>query len=99
MRSSSTRKSRLIRSYLLPLFRQQDGLTGNLYISIGAGKVTIHGFVLHRTVKMSARIQGFFVQIMEANRQSSKVKSPGEEVNANATVRVQHRDDRQPTRS
>src|SRR5258707_6247107 len=90
-------KSRWIRSCSLRLYKQRDGLTANLFISIDARMVVIRGSALHHIVKMSVPIQDSFVKTMEANRRFKKGSSLGEEVNANAAVPLQHRDDRKPT--
>ncbi len=90
-------KSRWIRSCSLRLYKRRDGLTANLCISIDARMVVIRGSALHHIVKMSVPIQDSFVKTMEANRRFRKASSLGEEVNANAAIHLQHRDDRKPT--
>src|SRR5258707_12853080 len=90
-------KSRWMRSCSLRLYKQLDGLTANLSISIDARMVVIRGSALHHIVKMSIPIHDSFVKTMAANRLYKKARSLGEEVNANAAVHLQYSDDRKPT--
>src|SRR5258707_5342059 len=89
-------RSRLITSYSRQLAQQLAGSTVSLFTSTDAPTV-ISGSAAHRTAKMSAPIPRLRVRTTAGMLPFSKASSLGEEVNANAAVHLQHRDDRKPT--
>src|SRR5258707_2715990 len=89
-------RNRLTRSYLRRLSQRLAGLTVNLCTSTDAQTV-INGSAVHPTAKTSVPIPRLRVRTTAGVLPFSKASSLGEEVNANAAVHLQHRDDRKST--
>src|SRR5258707_10079116 len=89
-------RSRLTRSYSPQLSQRLAGSTVNPFTSTDV-RTAISGFAAHRTAKTSVPIPRSSVRITEDVLPFSRASSLGEEVNANAAVHLQHRDDRKPT--
>src|SRR5260370_42650470 len=87
------RKNRLTRSFSWRWFRPLDELTVNLFTSTSARRDT-SGTALPRIARMSnSRISA---RVTAENPPFLKDRNPGEEVIADAAIRLQYRDDRQP---
>src|SRR5216683_4271614 len=89
-------RNRLTRSYSPPLSQRPGGSTVSPFTSIDA-RTLINGSAAHHIAKMSAPIPRSRVRTTAGVLPFSKASSLGEEVNANAAVHLQHRDDRKPT--
>src|SRR5258708_27482490 len=89
-------RSRLIRSFLRQSCKRLAVSTVSLFMFIDA-RMVIRGSALHLTVRMLTKDRRSPVKITEGAPQFRGARNPGEEVNANAAIRLQYRDDRKPT--
>ena len=89
-------KSRLIRSFLRQSCKRLAVSTASLSMFTDA-RMVIRGSAPHLTVRMLTKDRRSPVKITEGAPQFKGDMNPGEGVNANAAIHLQHRDDRKPT--
>src|SRR5258707_8701940 len=95
-RTECIHRSRLIRSFLRQSYKRLAVSTVSLSMFIDA-RMVIRGSAPHLTVRMLTKDRRSPVKITEGAPQFRGAWNPGEEVNANAAIHLQHRDDREPT--